>query len=154
MHYSATPYDNKAVKRRNVEERYRLEYLRLSFQPSVNEKTNTLCFTQYSSIMAFKYLLVFYDLMPYYKAYSSERHACLNSLFTDILTQMRKNKLGGFSLNGRFFGIEASEEGGFHYEVREIPIEYVREDPREDEATRQKRKANSQLLLKTEPIEW
>ena len=64
MHYSAKPYDNLAVKRRNVEERYRMEYLRLAFQPSKEDK-NTQRFRQSSFSLAFNYLLLLNDLLPY-----------------------------------------------------------------------------------------
>ena len=148
MRYNAKPYDNLAVKCRNLEERYRLEYLRLSFQPDMDDK-NTQRFRQSTFQDAFNYLLLFYDLLPYYKAHSPKRHAWLNGLFTDILSQMRRKRNAGLATHGKLFFIKEVKEGGFHYEVIQSPYTWnetdrslrVNEDP-----------ANTRVLIKTDPV--
>ena len=154
MRYSAKPYDNLAAKRRNVEERYRLEYLRLSFRPD-QETGYSRRFGLPSDWLAFNYLLLLNDLMPYYKAHSPERHAWLNSLFTDVLAQMVKKNVGGYGREGGMFYIKRVAEGGLHFEVVQEP--YLLANP-DDDATMQQRKraeqkAKTHVLIKTEPIE-
>lgn len=153
MHYSAKPYDNQAVKRRNVEERYRLEYLRLSFLPNDYSK-DTRRFKQPNDMLAFNYLLVLNDLMPYYKAHSPQRHAWLNTLFTDVFTQIIKNDVGGYGFGGNMFHINQVTEGGLHYEVVQEP--YLIENPEDDEATRQRKreeqKQATRVIIKTDPV--
>ena len=153
MRYSAKPYDNLAAKRRNVEERYRLEYLRLSFQPNDYSK-DTRRFKEPTDLLAFNYLLLFNDLMPYYKAHSPERHAWLNSLFADVLAQMVKKNVGGYGFGGSMFHIEEVTDGGRHYEVVQEP--YLINDPDDDEATRQQKraaqKAKTRVIIKTEAV--
>jgi len=152
MHYSAKPYDNQAVKRRNVEERYRLEYLRLSFMPNDYSKDSRR-FKQPNDMLAFNYLLVLNDLMPYYKAHSPQRHAWLNSLFTDVFDQIMRNNVSGYGFGGNMFHINVVTEGGLHYEVVQEP--YLIENPEDDEATRQRKrdeqKAKTRVIIKTEP---
>ena len=152
MHYSAKPYDNQAVKRRNVEERYRLEYLRLSFWPNDYSKDSRR-FKQPNDMLAFNYLLLLNDLMPYYKAHSPQRHAWLNSLFTDVFAQILRNNISGYGFGGNMFHINVVTEGGLHYEVVQEP--YLIENPEDDEATRQRKrdeqKAKTRVIIKTEP---
>ena len=147
MRYSAKPYDNLAAKRRNVEERYRLEYLRLSFLPNDYSK-DTRRFKEPTDLLAFNYLLLFNDLMPYYKAHSPERHAWLNSLFTDVLAQMVKKDVSGYGFGGSMFHIEEVTEGGRHFEVTREPFA-------RDEAIKGVRldETRRQVLIKTEPLE-
>ena len=153
MHYSAKPYDNQAVKRRNVEERYRLEYLRLSFMPNDYSKDSRR-FKQPNDMLAFNYLLLLNDLMPYYKAHSPQRHAWLNSLFTDVFDQIMRNNVSGYGFGGNMFHINVVTEGGLHYEVVQEP--YLIENPEDDEATRQRKrdeqKAKTRVIIKTEPV--
>ncbi len=155
MRYSATPYDNLATKRRNVEERYRLEYLRLSFQPH-DDRNNTHRFGLSTGLQAFNYLLLFNDLMPYYKRHSPERHAWLNSLFTDVLAQMVKKNVSGYGFDGNMFHIKHVTEGGPHYEVVQEP--YLIANPDDDEATQQRKRAEqnakTRVLIRTEPIKY
>lgn len=149
MRYSAKPYDNLAVKRHNVEERYRLEYLRLAFQPYTDDK-NTQRFEERSYQNVFNYLLLLYDLQPYYKAHSPERHAWLNGIFTDILSQMRRQQHAGLAINGKVFIIREVEEGGFHYEMTQTPYTYNQADR---SLRLDKDPAKTVVLIKTEPIE-
>ena len=144
MRYSAKPYDNLAAKRRNVEERYRLEYLRLSFRPS-EERDDTRRFRQSTGFLAFNYLLLLNDLMPYYKAHSPGRYAWLNSLFTDVLAQMVKKNVGGYGCDAGMFYIKEVTEGGLHYEVTREPIIQLEDGVKFDKKQRQ-------LLIKTVPV--
>lgn len=144
MRYSAKPYDNLAAKRRNVEERYRLEYLRLSFRPD-QETGYGRRFGWPSDFLAFNYLLLLNDLMPYYKAHSPGRYAWLNSLFTDVLAQMVKKNVGGYGREGGMFYIKEVTEGGLHYEVTREPIIQLEDGVKFDKKQRQ-------LLIKTVPV--
>lgn len=119
MHYSAKPYDNQAVKRRNVEARYRMEYLHLSFLPTV--KKNTQRFSQVPDLMSFNYLLLLYDLLPYYQTYSPERYDWLKSLFTDIIVGLTRQGHLGVGIHNSVFVIKEVTEGGLHYELVEDP---------------------------------
>ena len=153
MRYSAKPYDNLAAKRHNVEERYFLDYLRMSFRPQQMEK-NTQRFQQVPKLMAFNYLLLLNDLMPYYKKHSPKHYVWLNGIFTDILSQMCRGNLGGFVMGGYNFYLKESTEGGLHYEVVQEPT--VLQSSDDDEATIQKKlseqKKATRVLFKTEPV--
>ena len=70
LKYSAKPYDNLAVKRRNVEERYQLEYLLVSFRPE---------WTAGQRLSA-NYAVLFADLLPYYAQHDRKRHDWLMRL--------------------------------------------------------------------------
>ena len=64
LKYSAKPYDNLAVKRRNVEERYMLEYLLVSFRPE---------WTAGQRLSA-NYAVLLADLLPYYARHDQKRY--------------------------------------------------------------------------------
>ena len=87
MHYSAKPYDNRAVKRRNLEQRYRLEYLRMPFHPEVR---NTQRFSGSTVGYAMNYMRLLRDLLPYYKQHNPERYQWLRDIFSDIISQLEK----------------------------------------------------------------
>ena len=87
MHYSAKPYDNRAVKRRNLEQRYRLEYLRMPFHPEVR---NTQRFSGSTVGYAMNYMRLLRDLLPYYKQHNPERYQWLSDIFRDIIDQLEK----------------------------------------------------------------
>jgi len=87
MHYSAKPYDNRAVKRRNLEQRYRLEYLRMPFHPEVR---NTQRFSGSTVGYAMNYMRLLQDLLPYYKQHNPERYQWLRDIFSDIISQLEK----------------------------------------------------------------
>ena len=63
LKYSKKPYDNLAVKRRNVEERYMLEYLLVSFRPE---------WTAGQRLSA-NYAVLLADLLPYYAKHKHDR---------------------------------------------------------------------------------
>ncbi len=87
IRYSTTPYDNRAVKRRNIEQRYRLEYLRMPFHP---EMKNTQRFSFSADAYAMNYMRLLQDQLPYYKKYNRERYQWLNDIFRDIISQLEK----------------------------------------------------------------
>ena len=153
IRYSAKPYDNRAVKRRNVEQRYLMEHLLMSFRPEPKSEVGTVV-QKSTKDMLLCYLLGLSDLMPYYKKHNPERYKWLNRIFTNILS-----KLDGCAFapnSGNVYSIGLSEDGGLHYEFRE-QLGFKR-DPNDDEATNKRKrdeffKKNTRVLIKTEPIE-
>lgn len=87
MHYSAKPYDNRSVKRRNIEQRYRLEYLRMPFHPEIK---NTQRFSGSTDGYAMNYLRLLRDQLLHYKQYKPERYQWLSDIFRDIISQLEK----------------------------------------------------------------
>lgn len=81
LKYSKKPYDNLAVKRRNVEERYMLEYLLVSFRPD---------WTAGQRLSA-NYAVLLADLLPYYARHDRKRY--------DWLMQRLVNGITNTSLN-------------------------------------------------------
>ena len=151
MRYSAKSYNNAAVKRRNVEQRYMMDYLVLQFHPEVKSFHTA----KSSSSLAFNYLILLYDLMPYYKKHNAEQYARLNRIFTGIMSKLSDR---GWSLpnSDKSYSVNYSNEGGPHYEFQE-QIGYKR-DPNDDEETYKRKrdeffKNNTRVLIKTEPIE-
>ena len=76
LKYSAKPYDNLAVKRRNVEERYMLEYLLVSFRPE---------WTAGQRLSA-NYAVLLADLLPYYARHDQKRYDWLMRLLVCGIT--------------------------------------------------------------------
>ena len=70
LKYSTKPYDNLAIKRRNVEERYMMEYLLVSFRPE---------WTAGQRLSA-NYAVLLADLLPYYAKNDPKRHEWLMRL--------------------------------------------------------------------------
>ena len=64
LKYSKKSYDNLAMKRRNVEERYMLEYLLVSFRPD---------WTSGQRLSA-NYAILLADLLPYYEKHDQKRY--------------------------------------------------------------------------------
>ena len=87
MRYSAKPYDNMAVKRRNIEKRYRLEYLRMPFHPEIKD---TQLFSFSADAYAMNYMRLLQDQLPYYKQHNKERYQWLRDIFTDIIERLEK----------------------------------------------------------------
>jgi hypothetical protein len=87
MRYSAKPYDNMAVKRRNIEKRYRLEYLRMPFHPEIKD---TQLFSFSADAYAMNYIRLLHDQLPYYKQHNKERYQWLRDIFTDIIERLEK----------------------------------------------------------------
>ena len=86
MRYSAEPYDNRSVKRRNIEQRYRLEYLRMSFHPQPKKDTRRFSFPVFAYAM--NYMRLLHDQLPYYKQHNRERYYWLREIFADIISQL------------------------------------------------------------------
>ena len=76
LHYAAKPYDNQRVKRRNVEERYMLEYLLVSFRPE---------WTSGQRLSA-NYAVLLADLLPYYDRHDQRRYDWLMKLLVSGVT--------------------------------------------------------------------
>lgn len=76
LKYSKKPYDNLAVKRRNVEERYMLEYLLVSFRPE---------WTAGQRLSA-NYAVLLADLLPYYAKHDQKRYDWLIRLLVSGVT--------------------------------------------------------------------
>jgi len=76
LKYSKKPYDNLAVKRRNVEERYMLEYLLVSFRPE---------WTAGQRLSA-NYAVLLADLLPYYAKHDQRRYDWLMRLLVSGIT--------------------------------------------------------------------
>lgn len=76
LKYAAKPYDNLAVKRRNVEERYMLEYLLVSFRPE---------WTAGQRLSA-NYAVLLADLLPYYAKHDQKRYDWLMRLLVSGVT--------------------------------------------------------------------
>ena len=75
LKYSPKPYDNLAVKRRNVEERYQLEYLLTSFRPEWTSGQR----------LAVNYTVLLADLLPYYAKHDKKRHDWLMRLLVSSI---------------------------------------------------------------------
>ena len=86
MRYSAEPYDNRSVKRRNIEQRYRLEYLRMSFHPQPKKDTRLFSFPAFAYAM--NYMRLLHDQLPYYKQHNRKRYYWLREIFADIISQL------------------------------------------------------------------
>ena len=76
LKYSKKSYDNMAVKRRNVEERYMLEYLLVSFRPD---------WTAGQRLSA-NYAVMLADLLPYYAKHDRKRYDWLMRLLVSGIT--------------------------------------------------------------------
>lgn len=76
LRYSGKPYGNLAVKRRNVEERYMMEYLLVSFRPE---------WTAGQRLSA-NYAILLADLLPYYAKHDKRRHDWLMRLLVAGVT--------------------------------------------------------------------
>lgn len=88
LKYSKKPYDNLAIKRRNVEERYMLEYLLVSFRPE---------WTAGQRLSA-NYAVLLADLLSYYAKHDKKRYDWLMRLLVSgvtntSLSQERKQEI-------------------------------------------------------------
>lgn len=82
LKYSAKPYDNLAMKRRNVEERYMLEYLLVSFRPEWT--TGQRLSANYAVLLA--------DLLPYYAKHDQHRYDWLMRLLINAIENASMNE--------------------------------------------------------------
>ena len=87
LRYSATPYDNFAVKRRNIDQRYLLEYLLYPFEPFETEpkRNRNWRWSEDSKwLLADNYLTLLYDQLPWYKKHDRKGYERLGNLFYRI----------------------------------------------------------------------
>jgi hypothetical protein len=94
LKYSEKPYDNLAVKRRNVEERYLLEYLLVSFRPE---------WTSGQRLSA-NYAVLLADLLPYYAQHDQKRYDWLmrllvSSIDNTSMDEERKQEIRNLLVN-------------------------------------------------------
>ena len=76
LKYAKKPYDNMATKRRNVEERYMMEYLLVAFRPD---------WTAGQRLSA-NYAVLLADLLPYYAKHDQKRYEWLMRLLVTGVT--------------------------------------------------------------------
>ena len=153
MRYSAKPYNNLAVKRRNVEQRYLMDNLVMQFHPEVKSTTSA----KHASSLASNYLLLLHDLMPYYKKHNAVEYARLNRIFAGIMRNLGSYAIS-FPNSDKYYSVEYKTDGSPHYEFVE-KVSY-KIDPNVDDATNKKRfeeheknEKNRRVLIKTDPIE-
>lgn len=97
MRYSASPYDNLSAKRRNTEERYRLEYLRQPFHPQQKSQQR---FAGSVEGYAMDYVYLLHDLLPYYKQHNRTRYQWLQNTLADIICQLERKNFDVEDLKG------------------------------------------------------
>ena len=88
LKYSRKPYDNMTLKRRNVEERYMMEYLLVSFRPDWASGQH----------LAANYAVVLADLLPYYAKHDRKRfdwlmHLLVSGVSNTSLSDERKQEI-------------------------------------------------------------
>lgn len=84
LRYSTTPYDNFAVKRRNIDQRYLLEYLLYEFQKPKNEWHRGWIWAIDEDSYAENYIKLFKDQLPWYKKNDRKGYERLVRLFVRI----------------------------------------------------------------------
>ncbi|MBR0116231.1 MAG: hypothetical protein IJM04_03005 [Prevotella sp.] len=99
MRYSTTPYDNIAVKIRNLEERYLTDYLKLSLQP-YNEKRDQRLYRRFTpGMLALNYSAIYIDMLPYYQKHRPDRVEWLQNLYGACLAHYNVLSVGSFLNN-------------------------------------------------------
>ena len=111
LRYSPKPYDNMAVKRRNVETRYRLEYLHMSFQPEKKENPEKYFDAQ-------NYIILLRGLLPYYKKHNQERYTWLKELLTCLYQQLDER---GYDMED--FSLEKESPNYLEYETMKLNLD-------------------------------
>lgn len=111
LRYSSKPYDNMAVKRRNIEKRYWLEYLRMSFQPEKKESAE-------GNFCAMNYIILLRDQLPYYKKHNPERYAWLKELLTHLYQRLDEQGCDMENLS-----LEAKSPNYLEYEVTKLDLD-------------------------------
>ena len=99
MRYSTTPYDNIAVKIRNLEERYLTDYLKLSLQP-YNEKRDLRLYRRFTpGMLALNYSAIYIDMLPYYQKHRPDRMEWLQNLYGACQAHYNVLSVGSFLNN-------------------------------------------------------
>ena len=84
LRYSAKPYDNFAVKRRNIDQRYLLEYLLYPFEAEPKRNRPWRWSEDDKWFLADNYLTLLYDQLPWYKKHDRKGYERLGNLFYRI----------------------------------------------------------------------
>ncbi len=111
LRYSPKNYDNMTVKRRNIETRYWLEYLRMSFQPESKENAE-------GDFCAMNYIILLRDQLPYYKKHNPERYTWLKELLTRLYQRLDEQGYGMENLS-----LEAKSPNYLEYEVTKLDLD-------------------------------
>ena len=99
MRYSTTPYDNIAVKIRNLEERYLTDYLKLSLQP-YNEKRDCRLYRRFTpGMLALNYSAIYIDMLHYYQKHRPDRVEWLQNLYGACQAHYNVLSVGSFLNN-------------------------------------------------------
>ena len=99
MRYSTTPYDNIAVKIRNLEQRYLTDYLKLSLQP-YNEKRDQRLYRRFTpGMLALNYSAIYIDMLPYYQKHRPDRVEWLQNLYGACQAHYNVLSVGSFLNN-------------------------------------------------------
>ena len=111
LRYSPKPYDNMAVKRRNIETRYWMEYLRMSFKPEKRESAE-------GNLYAMNYIILLRDQLPYYKKHNAERYTWLRELLTHLYQRLDEQ---GYDMED--LSLEAKSPNYLEYEVTKLNLD-------------------------------
>ena len=96
MRYSTTPYDNIAIKIRNLEERYLTDYLKLALQP-YNEKRDYRLYRRFTpGMLALSYSAIYIDMLPYYQKNRPDRVEWLQGLYSACQRHYNMLSVGSF----------------------------------------------------------
>lgn len=96
MRYSATPYNNIAVKIRNLEERYLTDYLKLSLQP-YNEKKDQRLYRRFTpGMLALSYSAIYLDMLSYYREHRPDKVEWLQGLYSACQTHYNQISVNSF----------------------------------------------------------
>ena len=99
MRYSTTPYDNIAVKIRNLEERYLTDYLKLSLQPYIEKRDQRLYRRFTPGMLALNYSAIYIDMLPYYQKHRPDRVEWLQNLYGACQAHYNVLSVGSFLNN-------------------------------------------------------
>ncbi len=81
MRYAVTPYDNIAVKIRNLEEHYLTDYLKLVLHP-YNEQQDKRLYRKFTpGMLALNYSAIYMDMLPYYREHRPDKVEWLLGLY-------------------------------------------------------------------------
>jgi hypothetical protein len=100
-----------AVKRRNIETRYWLEYLRMSFQPEKKESAE-------GNFCAMNYIILLRDQLPYYKKHNPERYTWLRELLTHLYQRLDEQ---GYDMED--LSLEAKSPNYLEYKVTKLDLD-------------------------------
>ena len=81
LRYSATPYDNFAVKRRNIDQRYLFEYLLYPFEAEPKWNRHWRWSEDDKWFLAENYIKLLKDQLPWYKKHNRKGYEQLGNLF-------------------------------------------------------------------------